>query len=341
MATIRKRKQKYQVQVRRIGLRPVAASFHQLKDAQAWARYMELKADRRDLPPDPNALREITLGELVVRYRDTVSPRKRTAQTERVVLNAFLLHPICRRKLSDITRTDFAAYRDDRLKKIKASSLKRSLVPIHNLYELAKTEWGLPIRDNPVANLKLPPTDIRRERRLKESEWEKLMGAAHQSRNPILLSVIKFAVLTGLRRGELLAARWDDVDWQQRALVVRLTKNGHPRTLPLTTECLNLLNVLPKREERVFPISGNAVRLAWTRLCKRAGIANLHFHDLRHEAISRFFEKGLTVPEVALLSGHKDMRMLLRYSHAMRSRVLEKLDATHRTGGLLRTTAEL
>src|SRR5262245_61991454 len=304
MATIRKRGRKYQVQVRRIGLRPVAASFHHLKDAQAWARYMEVKADRRDLPPDPNALRGITLGELVARYRDTVSPRKRTAQAERIVLNAFLLHPICRRRLSEITAADFAAYRDERLKEIKASSLKRSLVPIHNLYELAKREWGLPVGDNPVANLKLPPTDVRRERRLKAGEWKKLMEAAHQSRNQLLLSVIRFAVLTGLRRGELLAARWDDVDWQQRVLIVRLTKNGHPRALPLTTECLKLLRILPKREERIFPISGNAVRLAWTRLCQRAGIVNLHFHDLRHEAISRFFEKGLTVPEVALLSGH-------------------------------------
>jgi len=201
------------------------------------------------------------------------------------------------------------------------------------LYELAKREWGLPVRDNPVAGLKLPPTDVRRERRLKAGEWEKLIEAARQSRNPLLLSVIKFAVLTGLRRGELLAARWDDVDWQQRILVVRLTKNGHPRALPLTTDCLKLLETLPKHEERIFPISGNAVRLAWTRLCKRTGIVNLHFHDLRHEAISRFFEKGLTVPEVALLSGHKDMRMLLRYSHGMRLRVLEKLNAANGAGG--------
>jgi len=341
MATIRKRGRKYQVQVRRIGLRPVAASFHQLKDAQAWARYMEVKADRRDLPPDPNALRGVTLGELVARYRDTVSPRKRTAKAERLVLNAFLLHPICRRRLSEITAADFAAYSDERLKEIKASSLKRSLVPIHNLYELAKSEWGLPIRDNPVANLKLPPTDVRRERRLKTDEWERLVEAARHCRNPLLLSVIKFGVLTGLRRGELLAARWDEVDWRQRILVVPLTKNGHPRTLPLTTECLNLLQILPKTAERIFPISGNAVRLGWTRVCKRAGIVDLHFHDLRHEAISRFFEKGLTVPEVALLSGHKDLRMLLRYSHGMRQTVLEKLDAAHGSGGLLRAATEL
>jgi hypothetical protein len=88
MPTIRKRGHKYQVQIRRLGLRSVSRSFHQLKDAQAWARHMELQADRRDLPPDPKALQRITLGELVARYRDTVSPRKRTGAAERIVLRA-------------------------------------------------------------------------------------------------------------------------------------------------------------------------------------------------------------------------------------------------------------
>src|SRR5262245_49227106 len=114
MPTIRKRGHKYQVQIRRLGLRPISRSFHQLRDAQAWARQMELQADRRELPADPTILQQTTLGELVARYRDTVTPRKRTAHAERIVLNAFLRHPICHRRLSEITRSDFAAYRDDR-----------------------------------------------------------------------------------------------------------------------------------------------------------------------------------------------------------------------------------
>ena len=327
MPTIRKRGLKWQVQIRRIGSRPFSKSFHVLKDAQAWARHMELQADRSDLPADPRALQHITLGQLVARYRDTVTPGKRTAHAERIVLNAFLLHPICRRRLSEITRTDFAAYRDDRLKEIKPSSLKRSLVPIHNLYELAKTEWGLPIQDNPVSKLNLKGSDTKRERRLQEGEWQRLLEAGGGFRNPLLLSIIKFAVATGLRRGEMLAAHWGHIDRERRSLLIPLTKNGHARSFPLTIDCLNLLECVPRTTERIFPVSGNAVRLAWERLRRRAGIEDLHFHDLRHEAISRFFEKGLTVPEVALLSGHRDVRMLLRYSHAMRQTVLDKLEA--------------
>jgi integrase len=202
MPTIRKRGQRYQVQVRRLGQRPLSRSFHLLKDAQTWARQVELQADRHGLPPDPKALQQITLAELVGRYRDTITPRKRSSQGERAVLNAFLKHPICRFKISEITRADFAAYRDDRLKEIKPSSLRRSLVPIHNLYELAKGEWGLPIHDNPLADLKIPGADSRRERRLREGEWDRLAAASQECRNPLLLPIIKFAVLTGLRRGE-------------------------------------------------------------------------------------------------------------------------------------------
>jgi integrase len=84
---------------------------------------------------------------------------------------------------------------------------------------------------------------------------------------------------------------------------------------------------LLRTEGKLFPITANAVRLAWDRLVRRAQIEDLHFHDLRHEAISRLFERGLSVPEVAHISGHKDARMLFRYSHAVRERVLEKLDA--------------
>ena len=89
-----------------------------------------------------------------------------------------------------------------------------------------------------------------------------------------------------------------------------------------------MLRGLPQRDdEKLFPVTPNAVRLAWERLTKRTGIADLHFHDLRHEAISRFFELGLSVPEVALISGHKDPRMLFRYTHMNAQLIAAKLNA--------------
>lgn len=99
MATIRRHRKKWQVQIRRAGLAPVSKSFLELKDAKAWARHKEVQADRRELPSDPRALQQVTPAELVVLYRDTVTVHKRGRDVERAVLSAFLIHPICRRRL--------------------------------------------------------------------------------------------------------------------------------------------------------------------------------------------------------------------------------------------------
>src|SRR5262249_36021763 len=123
---------------------------------------------------------------------------------------------------------------------------------------------------------------------------------------------------TGMRRSELLNARWLDVNWKDRTLRIPVTKNGHPRTIPLSLQGLSVLASLGnmhQAHQRLFPLTCEAVKLGWKRLVIRAKINDLHFHDLRHEAVSRFFELGLTVPEVALISGHKDARMLFRYTH--------------------------
>ena len=139
------------------------------------------------------------------------------------------------------------------------------------------------------------------------------------------------AVETGMRRSELLAMRWDDVDVGARTVLLRSTKNGHPRTVPLSPRALEIIRDTPRFGKIVFGVSANAVRLAWERLKRRAGVTDLRFHDLRHEAVSRFFENGLNMPEVAAISGHKDPRMLMRYTHPKAEAIALKL-GTHEQG---------
>jgi len=336
MANIRKRGDKWQVQVRRKGYGALTRSFHVLKDAETWARQMEVQADRGDLPASPTPLRDITLGQLVERYSDTVSPRKRSHTGERVVLNAFLRHSICRRTVSGVTTAHFAAYRDERLKEVKPSSVKRALAPIQNLFEVARTEWGLPIRENPLSKLKLEGSDQRRERRLRPGEQDKLIQAASRCRNNLIAPIVTLALETAMRRGEILAIKREHIDFSKRTLLTPESKNGRARTIPLSMVAVELLSAHAVKDGGLFAISANAFRLAWERVKRRAGINDLHFHDLRHEAISRLFEKGLSVPEVALISGHRDLRMLLRYTHPMSEGILKKLD----TGLLVKRVAE-
>lgn len=359
MASIRQRKGKWQVQVRRKGQPARCRSFHHKKDAQVWAREMELKADRQELPEDPKLLDGVTLGDLVRRYRDTVTPRKRGQEIETIVLNAFLRHPICSKRLSELQTSDFAAYRDHRLKHIKPSTLRRELSPLHNLFEVARDEWGLPIKHNPLDKVRLPNGNTRRERRLREGELERLIEAARKRRNLYVLPIILFALETAMRRGEIIAMQWGHVNLEDPSLLIPESKNGYARTIPLTSRAVSILREVGEMEKKegigisngilytdsynsrytseysssisnqsIFPISANAFRLAWERVKKRAGIDDLHFHDLRHEAISRFFEMGLNAPEVALISGHRDMRMLFRYTHPIRQIVLRKLGET-------------
>ena len=242
------------------------------------------------------------------------------------MLTAFLRHPVCRKHLSQIATEDFAHYRDERLESIKPSTLKRQLSPLRNMFELARTEWSLPIRENPLSNLLLKAPHQRRERRLKGGELESLIAATQNVRNKLVLPIILLAVETGMRRSEVLQLEWRDLELKGRSLRLSQTKNGDLRLIPLSIRATEILRAVPRMNERIFPMSANAFRLAWERLRARAGLSDLHFHDLRHEAISRFFEMGLSVPEVALISGHRDPRMLFRYTHPLRETILKKLN---------------
>jgi integrase len=326
MSTIRKRGDKWQVQVRRRGLSQLTRSFPSRADALAWARSTEAKLDRADLPLNVRDLRSLTLGDLFDRYEREVTPSKKCAPIEMVRLATFRRMGLARIALDRAGPEVFSRFRDERLKTVGHEAIRRDLATLQHICETARKEWGIPLTRNPVAEVRKPPPSPARTRRLREGEWEQLQAALSKTRNKLLGQLLSCAVATGMRRGEMLAARWQDLDLKRRLLLLPSTKNGHPRHVPLSDKALASLEACRGLDPtRIFPIAPNAVRLAWDRLTKRAGIDDLHFHDLRHEAISRFFELGLTVPEVASISGHRDPRMLFRYAHADPALLAEKL----------------
>ena len=196
---------------------------------------------------------------------------------------------------------------------------------LHHCLKLAGEEWDVPIHPNPLGQIKLPPAGQSRERRASPEELRRLLDACASGRSTWLPTLIRLAIETGMRRGELLALRWSDVDLRVRTVRLTTTKSGHPRTVPLSSLAVRLLSGTPRTEERVFPLTANAFRLAWERLRRRAGVAGLRFHGFRHEAVSRFFERGLSMPEVAAISGHRDARMLMRYAHPRPEAIAQKL----------------
>jgi integrase len=147
---------------------------------------------------------------------------------------------------------------DERLTTIKPSTLKRQLAPLHNMFELAKDEWGLPFRENPLRKLRVSSVQGRRERRLKNGELDQLIVAARACRNPLVLPIVLLAVETGMRRGEILSLRWEHIGRETSSLLIPHSKNGHSRVLPLTRATAAILDAVPDVESRVFPLSRGA-----------------------------------------------------------------------------------
>lgn len=328
MATFVKRGGKYLAVIRRKGCPTVCRTFHTKSDAEQWARHMEIKADRRDLPVSTKVLDSLRVRDILERYRDEVVPKKRGAKVETYILNAFLRQPLNNLTLAQITPAHFTAYRDKRLKEVAPVTINRELGVIRHAFDIAMREWDLPLRNNPLGKLQKLKVNNARTRRLAPGEWEALEAAALTCRNPLFMPLILLARETAMRRGELLAVEWQHINFDHKTLYIPVTKNGHSRTIPLTPKAAEILKDALYRKHNcrtVFDLTAAAVDSAWDRLTQRAQITDLHFHDLRHEAISRFFERGLSVPEVALISGHRDFRMLFRYTHLKAEELAIKL----------------
>ena len=330
MASIRKRQDKWQAQVRRKGMPTKTKSFIKKEDAIKWSRQQELNLDKGIVDPI-HALSSQPFRSLLEKYEAEITPQKKSKESEAAHLRQIKRHAISAITVSKICSQHIAQFRDDRLKAVTSPTVRKEVSLIGSIFSLAAREWGLVGVANPVIGVKKPPNGLARDRRLYSEEQLRFDDALTKCRNSIVISAIKFARATAMRRSEMLSLKWSDVDLISGVAQLKITKNGLPRTVPLCPNALVILDeLLPgKPDGLIFPISPNALRLAFDRACRRASVKNFHFHDLRHESISRFFEAGLSVIEVATISGHKDLRMLNRYTHLRPKDIADKLKAIH------------
>ncbi len=306
MASFRKRGlHQWQAQIRKQGYPLQSKTFETRAAAARWARAIECEMDRGLFVSRVEA-ESITLGELLERYVEEVTPLKKGAAPEAARIRALIKHPLANRFLAGLRGVDLARYRDARLKKVSPGTVKRELVILSHLFEVARKEWGIHVH-NPVRDIKLPPNPKARDRRLQpgynggEDEESQLLRACANARNPFLLPVVRLAIETAMRQGELVRIRWEHVDLNRRTVYLPDTKNGDARTAPLSTTAIRVLRTLPRGlHGQVFPgLTSEAIKRAFMRAVRRAGIKDLRFHDTRHEATTRFFERGLNIMEVA------------------------------------------
>jgi integrase len=234
-----------------------------------------------------------------------------------------------------------ASYRDQRLAAGKsADTVRLELALLSHLFTIAIKEWQLGLVYNPVMNIRKPPAGQGRNRRLSAEEERILLEACDQYSNPMLGWIVRTALLTGMRAGEITSLRRDQVDLEHRVVRLTNTKNGSARTVPLSRQARQVLAAVldypirsldtdlifwgePGRDgkRRAYEF-----RMAWKKIIKDTKITNLRFHDLRHEAVSRLVEAGLGDQEVAAISGHKSMQMLKRYTHLRAEDLVDRLD---------------
>jgi integrase len=229
MATIWKRGASWQVQVRRQGYPPLARTFTSHADATAWARDTERAIDRAELPVPRRDLRALTVSDLLDRYEDEVTVKKRGADRERFKLRVLRSHKIATAPVDKVSGAMVARYRDDRLKIVSGATVRRELAVLQHCFEVARREWDIPLKTNPVRQIRLPDPSRPRQHRLTLKDTSAFWQAVDRARAQWVKPFIILSIETGMRRGELLSLKWRDVDLCARLVRLAVTKNGHER----------------------------------------------------------------------------------------------------------------
>jgi integrase len=326
MASFRQHGNGWQARVRRKGTPDQTKSFLSLQDAQKWARSVEIEIDRGTYVDTSNDQR-MTMADLIDRYILEVLPRMKGETEDCIRLKAIKRHPVCKIRLSSLTPTVMGHYRDERLTQVSAGTVIRELAYISSIINHARREWGINI-ENPIRMVRKPQSPQGRNRILSATEKNSLLVAVKPSgrRNVWLEPVVKLALETAMRRGELLSLRWSNIDLKRRTALLETTKNGERRIVPLSSSAVDILNNLPRQiSGEVFPISACALAAMFDRAVLRAGLLDFRFHDLRHTAITELAKKLPNLLELSSVSGHKSLKMLQRYYHPNAEELAHKL----------------
>ncbi len=317
-----KQRTSYRAQVRRRGFPPVTATFERKTDADKWTRETESDMSRRRYFPQHEAERH-TLADLVDRQLEAVKmDRPHDYARQRVILGWWKAK-IGAHTLATITPELLGRHRDQLQTKegLAPGTVNRYLSALSKAFSNAVKEWHW-LRENPLRRVSKKPEPRGRVRYLSDEERAGLLNACRKSELPELYLIVLFAMTTGMRRGELLGLRWQDVDLERHAAVLHNTKNGDRRSVLIVPEVAALLRehgrVRRLDNDLVFPSRGRKAAwfdTYWYAALAASKIEDFRFHDLRHTAASYLAMSGASVPELAAVLGHRTLQMVKRYAH--------------------------
>lgn len=322
MATIYKKGKGWRVQVCVKSVRD-SAVLPTRQEAAQWALQREAELGGRKLP-------DKTFADALRDYETHVAPTHRGFEWEQKQLARRMKEPLAKRKLAGLDCDDFAAWRDARLAKVKPATVAREMNLIRSVLEHVRKPPRRWIRTNPMKDVAWPPKTAGRRRRVMPDEVTAIrlafgIGRDYQAKTQtqrVGLAFL-FALETAMRSGEIVGLDWRDVRLGARYVIVRKSKNGDEREVPLTAAACDILRALPGEEGLAFGLDG-ALRDALWRKNRPAALKDLHFHDSRGEAVWRLSKK-LDLLELAQVIGHRDLKSLQSYYRATTEELATRL----------------
>lgn len=327
----------WRVQVRRKG-RYIGETFLKRDDARRWATAAEAKIDRGETPTPSRSSRVRTFGELVDLHIDDMKSVGKAPRRSKAATLKMLKASLGKKKIAELDRELFIDFGRKRAAQgagpmtlsIDVGAIKLVLSHAAAVHGLTVPVDAIDLARIALKRLGLIGKGVERDRRPADDEIKRLI--AHFEANPRqtipMGAVIRFAIATAMRQEEIFRVVWDDYAARNKMLTIRdrkdpREKRGNDQRIPLLKiSGFDPVTIIedrrPKRsnsDARIFPFNHRSAGTAFTRACKELGIVDLHFHDLRHEGTSRLFEAGFQIQQVALVTGHKDWKMLRRYTH--------------------------
>lgn len=318
MATISRRGKVWRAQVRLKG-RYFSESFHSKQAAQQWGREKEdaIRLGTADVAP------ALSLREAVDRYE-----RERR---EHHPLTATMRGNLRRWQESSGGKDLLTLTADDVISHAKArqcgpATMAIEVGALRDVFTVART-WGIRPAFDPIAEalptlrkLRLVAKPKERDRRPTGDEIARLRTYLLANKRMPMADLMDFAIASAMRLGEVTRIRWADLDRANRTVLIRDRKDperkeGNNQWVPLLGDAMVIVERQPQRDERIFPHHPDSISRTWLAACKALGIADLHWHDLRHEGISRLFEQGYQIQEVSVVSGHRSWASLKRYTN--------------------------
>jgi integrase len=330
MATFLKRGETWRAQIRRKGHKAVTATFSTKAQAQAWARKVEAEMDARRFD-DTRGLANITLKELIDWYFDEIGATHPFGKNKTAVLRMW------QRDHGDVSVAEITSDYLTTLvrKRYKAGAsgvtIAIDLTYLGGVFRSARDLRKIPLNLEAItsaranmAHLKISTKSKERARRPTEKEISDLCDYLDKRSKLPMRDIIHFAIESAMRVDEICRLRWVDLNEADRTIVIRdrkhpRQKQGNDQEVPLLGKAFDIIQRQPKpmtitADSKIFPVKVNTITTIFPRAKNALGIEDLHFHDLRHEGVSRLFEQGYQIQEVALVSGHRDWKMLARYT---------------------------